>query len=218
MRFLGCARRGWGKILAVAALLLLSAGCSWTIRQFMGAPAPFPAPVVEEPKIRPGISLKITVMSAGRAEDQAVTVSQAGTVTLPLINAVKCDGLTLQECQEKLKSVYAEFMQNPQITVQLLYGGADMLSPWGTVLVMGKIGREGPINIPPTCDLTITRALQLAGGIAAFGDQTRVKITRQMKDGSKREIEVDVAEIGEKGKRENDYVLQAGDVLWVPEM
>jgi len=86
------------------------------------------------------------------------------------------------------------------------------------VLVMGKIGREGPINIPPTCDLTITRALQLAGGIAAFGDQTRVKITRQMKDGSKREIEVDVAEIGEKGKRENDYVLQAGDVLWVPEM
>ena len=217
MRFFGCTRSGRGGILAAALLLLLPAGCSWTIRQFVGAPERFPAPVVEEPKIRQGISLKITVMSSGRSEDQVVTVAQSGVITLPLINAVKCDGLTLQECQEKLKSVYAQFMQNPQITVQFLYG-ADMLSPWGTVLVMGKVGREGPINIPPTCDMTITRALQLAGGVAGFGDQTRVKITRKMKDGSKREIEVDVAAIGEHGQRENDYVLQADDVLWVPEM
>jgi protein involved in polysaccharide export with SLBB domain len=203
--------------LALTALAFLPTGCSWAIRQFVGAPPPFPAAVAEEPKINPGITLKITVISAGKSEDFTVTVSQAGVVTLPLINAVKCDGMTLLELQNKLKTVYAQYIQDPQITAQFLFGDG-MLSPWGTVLILGKIGREGPVNIPPTCDLTVTRALQLAGGITPLGNQNKVKITRKLKDGTTCSTEVDVEEIGEHGRRENDYVLQAGDVLWVPEI
>jgi len=204
-------------VLVLATLTFLPTGCSWAIRQFVGAPDPFPAAVAEEPKIRPGIALKITVITAGKSEELAVTVSQAGVVTLPLINTVKCDGMTLQEFQDKLKTVYAQFIQDPQITAQFL-SGEGLLSPWGTVLVLGKVGREGPVNIPSTCNLTVTRALQLAGGITALGNQNKVKITRKLKDGTTCSTEVDVEEIGDKGKSENDYILQANDVLWIPEI
>ena len=203
--------------LGLATLTFLPTGCSWAMRQFVGASDPFPAAVAEEPKIQAGITLKITVITAGKSEELTVTVSQAGMVTLPLINAVKCEGMTLQELQDKLKTVYAQFIQDPQVTAQFLFGDG-MLSPWGTVLVLGKVGREGPVNMPSTCDLTVTRALQLAGGITAIGNQNKVKITRKLKDGTTRSTEVDVEEIGAVGKRENDYILQAGDVLWIPEI
>jgi polysaccharide export outer membrane protein len=199
--------------LAVAVLAFLPAGCSI----FFGSPVPFPAAVAEEPKIRPGIALKITVITAGKSEEQIVTVSQAGEMTMPLINTVKVDGLTLLELQEKLKIVYAQFIQEPQVTIQFL-SGEGLLSPWGTVLILGKVGREGPVNIPSTCDLTVTRALQLAGGINALGNQNKVRITRKRKDGKTASIEVDVEEIGKQGKRENDHILQANDVIWVPEI
>ena len=211
---LPCTKWNWlASMLAVVVLPVFLTGCA----MFGGAAKPFPAAVNEEPKIHPGISLKVTVITAGKSDEHVVTVSQSGEVTLPLIKAVKCDGMTLLDLQEKLKTVHAQYIQNPQVTVQFLYGD-NMLSPWGTVRVMGKVGREGPVNIPPTCDLTVTRALQLAGGISTLGNQRQVKITRTLKDGKQCSTEVDVEEIGKRGKLENDYVLQAGDVIWVPEI
>ena len=218
MRFQGDRLNGLAGFLALAALTFLLTGCaSWMGGLFGAAPDHFPAAVAEEPKIRPGIAMKIMVITAGKSEEHIVTVSQAGEVTLPLINVVKCDGMTLLELQEKLKAVHAQYIQNPQITAQFLFG-EGMLSPWGTVRVMGKVGREGPVNIPSTCDLTVTRALQLAGGITTLGNQNKVRITRTLKGGKKCSTEVDVEEIGKRGKVENDHILQAGDVIWVPEI
>ena len=217
MRFWDNRLGGLAGFLVLVTLMVFFTGCS-VFQQLVGAKlTSFPAAIAEEPKIRPGIALTIVVITAGKSEEHTVTVSQSGEVTLPLINAVKCEGMTLLELQEKLKTVHAQYIMNPQITVQFLYGD-NMLSPWGTVRVMGKVGREGPVNIPPTCDLIVTRALQLAGGITPLGNQNKVKITRTLKDGKQCSTEVDVEEIGKHGKTENDYVLQAGDVIWVPEI
>jgi polysaccharide export outer membrane protein len=203
-------------LLALVAAAFLMTGCSWIIRQVLGAPEPLPPAEREDPKIRGGMVLKISVLTSGKAEDYALTVSQAGEITLPLINVVKCEGCTLQELQEKLRTQYAQYFHEPQITAQFVYG--EGLSPWGTVNVRGKVGREGPVNIPPTFDLTVTRALQLAGGITPLGNQNAVKITRTLKSGKKIEAEVDIEEIGKNGRVEFDYPLQNGDVIWVPEV
>lgn len=214
---LGRGKFGWlAGMLALVTAALLTTGCSWIVRQVMGAPEPLPPAEREDPKVRGGMVLKISVITGGKAEDFALTVSQAGEITLPLINVVKCEGCTLQELQEKLRTQYAQYYHEPQITTQFVYG--EGLSPWGTVNVRGKVGREGPVNIPPTFDLTVTRALQLAGGVSALGNQNKVKITRTLKSGKKIETEVDLEEIGKNGRVEYDYVLQNGDVIWVPEI
>ncbi len=178
---------------------------------------PFPLAVMEEPKIRPGIALKITIISSGKSEEHMVIVSQAGVVTLPVIGNVKCEGLTRQDLEKEIKTVYAKlYQQELQVSCKFLFE-LGMLSPYGTVLVKGCVAREGPVNIPQTCDLTLMRALQLAGGITQGGDHYKVKITRTLKDGKKVRTEVDVEAIGRYGKTDFDYLLQANDVIWVPE-
>ena len=201
-------------VLAVAMVAVLPTGCLL----FNSQSSSFPAAVQTDPKIRPGITLNITVITAGKPEEHIVSVTKpSGEVTLPLISPVKCDGLTLQELQERLKKEHAQFIHDPQITVQFVPLTEGMLSPWGTVIVKGKVNREGPVNIPQTCDLTVTRALQLAGNITAIGSQKAVKITRT-KDGVKYFKEVDVEAIGKDGRKEDDILLQDGDVIWVPEL
>ncbi|MFZ4394197.1 MAG: polysaccharide biosynthesis/export family protein [Kiritimatiellia bacterium] len=207
-----------GLTMSLAWLMFMSTGCGSLQRLVSSPPPPFPKAVAEEPKIRPGVPLKIIISASGKSDEyQPIIVSQAGEVSLPLINVVKCEGMTLLELQDKLKTVCARFFLEPQISVQFLFV-ENMLSPWGTVLIKGKVAREGPVNIPPTCDLTLTRALQLAGNITPLGDQSKVKITRTMPDGKKYSIDVDVEAIGKHGRREDDHVLQANDVIWVPDI
>jgi len=174
-------------------------------------------PVLEEPRLRPGITLGITVISAGKAESQAKEVSAAGDIALTLVGVIKCNGLTIAELQEKLVTAYRQYMQDPQVTIQFVYG-ENILSPWGTVLVMGQVTRPGPVNIPATRDLTVTRALQLAGGATLIGDQKAVKITRPLPDGKKVSTRLDLDKIGKQGLKDLDIVLQADDVVYVPEI
>jgi polysaccharide export outer membrane protein len=138
-------------------------------------------------------------------------------VTIPLVDPVKCEGMTLQELTDKLRIVLAKYIRDPQVSVQFHYVDG-MLSPWGTVNVLGKVGREGPVNIPPTCDLRVSRALQLAGGITPLGDKTKVRITRKLRNQQKVETVVNVEEIGKSGRTDYDHILQNGDVIWVPEI
>ncbi len=209
--------RGLAGALTLLAGVCLLTGCQSLQAMFQPVPPPFPKAVADEPKVRPGISLRVTVLAAGKAEEYKVTVSQAGEIALPLINAVKCDGITVQELQERIQKVYVQYFQSPQVSVQFLLG-EGMLSPWGTVLVQGKVLREGPVNIPSTCDLTVTRALQLAGGITRLGDQNKVRITRKLPNGTSCSVEIDIEAISKYGRRENDHVLQANDMIWVPEL
>jgi len=206
-------------VLAVVSLAFLPTGCAIFQALFGVSSDNFPAAVQEDPKIKPGISLKITVITAGKPDEYPVVVSKAGDITLPFINTVKCDGMTRQELEDRLKKDYTRFFREPQVNVQFLLPLAEgMLSPWGTVTVRGKVLREGPVNIPQTCDLTVTRAMQLAGNATSLGDQNAVRITRTTKDGKKFTKEVDVEAIGKYGKTENDILLQDGDVIWVPEI
>lgn len=198
------------------AMALLSAGCLGF--GFLGRTSdPFPPVRFDEPKIRPGLALRITISAAGKTDDQSIIISPAGEVTLPLIGTIKCEGMTVQELQEKIKAVCNTFYLNPQVTVQYLYG-PDMQSPWGTVRVMGQVNRSGPVNVPQTRDLTLTRALQLAGGVTPLGNQSKVQITRRRVDGKETHTKtIDLEQIG-KGKIEDDILLQADDVIFVPEI
>ena len=75
-----------------------------------------------------------------------------------------------------------------------------------------------PVNIPPTRDLTVTRALQLAGGATALGDKTAIRITRKLPGDKTRKIKLDLEEIGKKGQPEKDIILRPDDVVYVPEI
>ena len=84
-------------------------------------------------------------------------------------------------------------------------------------MVLGQVGRPGPVNLTQTMELTVTKALQEAGGLKPFANQRKIKVTSFDSEGNKTRKYVDVLEIGEDGDTSKDIRLKAGDVVWVPE-
>lgn len=173
-----------------------------------------------EPKIKPGLTLRVAVTASGSeaVQEGLKEVNANGEILMPLVGAIRCEGLTIVELQEKIKTAYRDYYIEPQVTVGFVYAeNAGMKSPWGSVLLMGEIARPGPVNMPSTRDLTVTRALMLAGGATALADKRHVRVTRREKDGSLKRFVVDIDKIGKEGRSDMDLALKPGDVVWVPE-
>ena len=176
---------------------------------------------VGDPKIRSGLVLRVNVTASGApvVAEMLQEVGGNGEMMMPLIGQIKCVGLTLLEFQKEIAKAYGEYFIEPQATVGFAYNPDNPVgkSPWGEVLVMGAVGRSGPVNMPPTRELLVTRALMLAGGISPLGDKENVRVTQRAKDGKITRWRVNVVKIGEHGRTELDIPLKAGDVVWVPE-
>ncbi len=172
------------------------------------------------PLIRPGVALIIQV---GTSATPPVTVNalvdQNGDITMPILlqEPVSCDGLTLEGLRQKLVKEYSAYYRQPQVTVTFAPYDGKGVSPWGTITVLGEVGSPGPVNIPSTMELTVTKALQMAGGLKPFADRTSIRVTRCEKDGTQVRTYVDLKEIGKDGRVDKDMILRAGDVVWVPE-
>lgn len=171
------------------------------------------------PKVRPGIALGISVTAVGAAsrDTKQYFVDAEGCITMELVGTIKCEGLTLVELQQKIAAAYKEYYIDPSVTATFIYKpGENMVSPWGTVKVLGEVHRPGPVDVPSTMDLTVLKALQLAGGVTSIADKSSVQVTRCGKDGRQTKTKVDIIKIGRDGRPDMDMLLRAGDVVWVP--
>ena len=218
------------KILAFVAigssLLALGCGCSTVWSAIVGPGDSDNVDVDQmatyfdgEPMVRPGVALAISVTATGSSGTAAKQyfVDAEGYITMELVGRIKCDGLTLVGLQEKIAAAYKEYLLEPHVTATFIYqAGQNMVSPWGTVTVLGEVGKPGPVDVPSTLDLRVTRALQLAGGVNPIADKRRVQVTRCDKDGKRTKTRIDLLEIGEEGRPDKDMLLRAGDVVWVP--
>lgn len=217
-----CTKLAFGLLFAFA--LLCVCGCE-TVANIL-SPAEDSGPGVESewvdptPRVRPGVGL---VVGVGSGAQQPVTmqvlVDQNGEITLPhlLQSPVSCDRLTLDALKQKLVKVYSKYYKQPQVTVTFAPYDGKGVSPWGTVTVLGEVVSPGPVNMPPTMDLTVTKVLQAAGGVRPFANKSKIKVSRCDKDGNRTTFTIDLYEIGEKGRIDKDIALRAGDVVWVPE-
>ena len=171
-----------------------------------------------QPLIRAGLTLRIGVTASGQAAvpDSMKEVDLSGKILLPLIDAVKCEGLTVLELQEEITECYKKFYIDPQVTVNFVYQ-PGLKSPWGTVLMTGTVAKFGPVDMPSTRDLTVTRALMMAGGATPLANKKKVLVWRREKNGDLKKFEVDIDAIGKKGDRKQDIKLVPGDVVFVPE-
>ena len=222
---MGGVDRFWRTSFVLSLVVACVCGCE-TVREFFGMGDRKVDPSVvatwwDGPRIRAGVNLIIQVgTAAAPATAMNVSVDQNGDVTLPLLlqEPVACDGLTLDALRQKLTKAYSKYYRQPTVTVT--FGPFDArggVSPWGTVTVLGEVSRPGPVNMPPTMDMTVTKALLEAGGCKPFADKSSIRVTRCERDGTQQRTTVDIKEIGKDGRVDKDMLLRAGDVVWVPE-
>lgn len=171
------------------------------------------------PTIRAGINLNIEVWVAGRKEinELAKRVNPEGFILLPIVGSLKAEGLTLSGFNQLVLQRYQDFFVDPQVLVEYAKGDEGSASPWGSVTVLGRVGKPGRVNIPPTQDLRVSTAIQLAGGLASSARDSSIRVTRTDANGESQQFTVDLKAVGRRGDAERDLLLLPGDFIYVPE-
>ena len=169
-----------------------------------------------EPILRTGYILRIAVSVGDMVEVNPfeVQISDKNEIILPYIGKVECDGLTINGLRSRLVTRYEEFFRKPDVTATFVIRDA-FTSPWGRVLVQGRVHREGWVSIPATRCLMLSDAIQAAGGFSQFAKRNNIRISRRLKDGTIKRFKINLEEVGKQGKTENDMRLKSGDVVYV---
>lgn len=173
-------------------------------------------------RLRAGLMLDVTVLVSGKKEIQehGKRVSDSGTLTLPMVGAVMVKDSTLDALVPQLETLYREYFVNPQVIVDFVRDeNPEAVSPWGFATVLGRVKKPGRISLPATRDLTISGAIQQAGGFDTSAKDSAIRVTRRREDTGVIETrEVNLRAVGAVGKLEDDIAVQPDDVIFVPEL
>lgn len=135
-------------------------------------------------------------------------INPDGTIDIPFLKQlVPVAGLTITEAQDVLTKRFSRYFKQPQVVIAIV-GYAER-----RIYISGYVGRPGPVAIPPEENLTLGKALSMAGGILARGRRSDVAIKRLKPDGEIELILKDMRKI-DSGD-EPDFILQDEDAIYV---
>ena len=135
-------------------------------------------------------------------------INPDGTIDVPFLKQlVPVAGLTITEAQDLLTKRFSRYFKQPQLIIAIVAYAERR------VYISGYVGRPGPVTIPPEENLTLGKALSIAGGIQARGRRSDVAIKRLKPDGETEVILKDMRKI-DSGD-EPDFILQDEDAIYV---
>lgn len=141
-------------------------------------------------------------------EDDLTTSGQLsadGSITMPLVGAVRIEGLTTDQAAALITRRLADgYLVKPEVSVSI---EARIRR---TVTVLGQAQRPGVFELPAHRRLTLVEAIGMAGGVTRIANQKKITLKR----GGRVRV-VNLKEIT-SGKG-SDIPLQDGDVLTIPE-
>ena len=135
-------------------------------------------------------------------------VSEAGTITYPLIGAVKVGGLTVSLAQQAIARALHDgnYIRNPQVTVLPLLIRSSQVSVFGQVNRAGRFALE-------TFNIRVSEMIAIAGGISASGAD--VAILTGERAGKPYRKEIDITALFLKNPADEDVTVASGDVIYV---
>jgi len=154
------------------------------------------------------------MVTEDRDQPVILFVDERGNINVPLLGRVRALNKTAKSLAYEIKQLLeVDFYY--QATVHISYFQDN--NSRGQVFVLGRVRMQGPIDIPRSEVLTVSKAILRAGGFAHDADPTRVSLIRR--DASEPEnemrMEINVAEILDTGRMDKDMTLQAGDLVFI---
>jgi polysaccharide export outer membrane protein len=132
---------------------------------------------------------------------------------VPLIGDVVAGGKTPDEVSGEIKDKLQPYVRDPQVAVILIaLRSNEYLS---RVRVTGAV--RSPISIPYRQGMTVLDAVLAAGGITEFAAPDRTELYRKGDAGSTTSYSVHLEKILQQGDLANNYPVQPGDVITVPQ-
>ncbi len=102
--------------------------------------------------------IKMSVFEENDLET-TVRISSDGTVTFPLIGAVKVAGKTPQAAAKTVRELYAkDYLVNPQVNLTVIEYSKRRF------IILGQVQRPGTFDMPDRDAVNILQAIGMAGG------------------------------------------------------
>lgn len=160
-----------------------------------------------EYRLGAGDNIRITVF--GNPDLTLETrVSEEGTITYPLIGAVKIGGLTIPPAQQVIAKALNDgnFIKRPQVTILPLLIRSSQVS------VFGQVNRAGRFPLE-TFNIRVSEMIAIAGGISAAGAD--IAIITGERAGKPYRKEIDIAALFLHQRPDEDVTVAGGDVIYV---
>jgi polysaccharide biosynthesis/export protein len=134
-------------------------------------------------------------------------VQQTGIIKFPLLGTVEVAGKTPTEVAADLsQKLEADYLVNPQVNVMVKEYQLR------TVSVIGKVNKEGPVELPSERKMDIVEAIAHAGGFSNLANQGRIDLSRNGKT-----TRYKFEELKSIKNVDKKIWLEPGDVIYVHE-
>ncbi len=151
-------------------------------------------------QLRPGDTMTISLLGIPEPVTSGVQIDEQGLIRLQYIGAVQAAGLTTSELSSRIRDAYIQKKYYTAIDVSV-----NVTERY--VYIGGEVQRPGRIVWSP--DLTLSKAVQSAGGFTLYAKETKVILTR---DRQTHDFDVKLAQ----RKPDQDPLLFPGDSIQVP--
>ena len=158
---------------------------------------------------------KLTISVYGQPDLQSEQrISDAGTVSIPLLGEIIIGGLTVSETQRKIEAalISERYLVRPVVTISI-----EEFSP-KVVTVLGEVESPGSIKIPDGRNgLSVQVAIAEAGGFTGAANKNEVQLQRAVKNDQsikEKSITVNVNELL-LSKSIKTIIVRPGDIIYV---
>ena len=171
-------------------------------------PAATAAPMVslgKDYRIGPNDLLDVEIFDMDNLK-RTVRVNAAGAISLPLIGQVTIAGLTTQEVEQRIATRYSEkYLQDPQVSVFIKEFTSERIT------IEGAVQRPG--IFPLTGQITLLRALAIAGGFGSIANTSEVMLYRVNEKNERQVAVFDVEKI--RAGKADDPLIKGDDLIVV---
>ena len=141
--------------------------------------------------------------------NQTVVVEPDGFVTFRGAGSAHVAGQTLPELTETIKKAYAGILHDPLVTVSL----KDFEKPY--FIAAGQVAKPGKYDLRG--DLSLTEAVNMAGGFTESSKHSQVLLFRHVGDNKVEAQVFDIKKMLASRNLQEDPHLMPGDMLFVPQ-
>ena len=164
-------------------------------------------------KLGPGDRVTYRVIE-DQDDPRSLIITDSGDLEVPYLGLVHALGKTSLQLAKEVKALLEKqlyYQASVIIAVELV----NKTRVTGKVYVTGQVRNKGGYEIPAGETLTVSKAILNAGGFSDFSDKKNVHLIRKTAEG-KQSLTVNVLNIWERGKLEEDLVVQPDDLIVVP--
>lgn len=136
-----------------------------------------------------------------------VLVRPDGKISLPLLQDIQADGLTVLQLKSEITQRFSEHIENPRVTVIVVEMGSYKVS------VLGRVERPGVY--PITGQTTLVEAIALAGGFTEWANKRSITVVTHQ-NGKEKKVKVNYKKIASGKDPSQNIILTRGDIIIVP--